>query len=348
VTINKQTDSNHHAAVTLAAIVIILAGVKYAENIVSPMLIALFITAISAPAMTWLTQRKVPPGLAVTIIVLNIIIFGFFISSILSSSLQGFSANIPDYQARLLVITDSLSATLINLGIELHLDKLREILNLGKVMSFVGATFNQLLSALTNIFLILMVVIFLLLELATFRSKLTAISDNPRQTLAHLEQVSGTISRYFKIKTLTSIMTAVPIIIVLSIMDIDFPVLWGMLAFLLNFVPNIGSIIAAVPVVLLALIQFGFVAAGEVILLYLVMNNLIGNFIEPRIMGQSLGLSTLIVFLSLVFWGWLLGPIGMFLSVPLTMTLKIIMDSNENTRWISVILSNESEPEKPG
>ena len=115
--------------------------------------------------------------------------------------------------------------------------------------------------------------------------------------MSRLEDVSMTISRYFKIKTVTSILTALPIILVLSIMGIDFPVLWGMVAFLLNFIPNIGSIIAAIPVVLLALIQLGFVAAGEVILLYLVMNNLVGNFIEPKVMGRSLGLSTLEVFL---------------------------------------------------
>lgn len=338
--------ANTPLIVIMAATVITLAGVKYAEAIVSPMLIALFITAISAPAMLWLTRHKIPPGLAVTIIVLNIIFFGFFISTILSSSLNNFSQNIPEYQERLTIVTQSMMTTLSKVGIEVQLDKISQMFNLGKVMTFVGSTFNQILGALTNIFLILMVVIFLLLELSGFRYKLMTISKDPGQTLTRLENTSETISRYFKIKTLTSILTAIPIIIVLSFMGIDFPILWGMVAFLLNFVPNIGSIIAAVPVVLLALIQFGFVAAGEVILLYLIMNNLIGNFIEPKIMGRSLGLSTLVVFLSLVFWGWLLGPIGMFLSVPLTMTLKIIMDSNEDTRWISVMLSNEEQAPK--
>ena len=327
--------------VILAAIVITLAGIKYAEAIVSPMLIALFITAISAPAMQWLTQHKVPSWLAVTIIILNIIFFGFFISSVLSSSLNSFSQNLPEYQERLLVITQSMTNSLSHVGIDVEFDKITQMLNLGKVMAFVGSTFNQILGALTNIFLILMVVIFLLLELGSFRYKLMTISHNPTETMAHVENAALTISRYFKIKTLTSILTAVPIMIVLSIMGIDFPILWGMVAFLLNFVPNIGSIIAAIPVVLLALIQLGFVAAGEVILLYLIMNNIIGNFVEPKIMGRSLGLSTLVVFLSLVFWGWLLGPVGMFLSVPLTMSLKIITDSNEDTRWISVMLSND-------
>ena len=334
--------------VTLAAIVIILAGVKYAETIISPFLIALFISAISGPAMFWLTEKKVPDGLAVSLIILSIIILGFFISSILGSSLSKFSENLPEYQESLKHVTQSITVTLDKLGIHLQLEELRKILNFGKVMSFVSSTFNQVLGALTNIFLILMMVIFLLLELSGFRLKLKSISHNPTQTMARLEHVSGTIGRYFKIKVFTSLITALPIIIVLSIMGIDFPVLWGMVAFLLNFIPNIGSIIAAIPVILLALIQFGFLAAGQVAILYLLMNSLIGSFMEPKLMGHSLGLSTLVVFLSLVFWGWLLGPIGMFLSVPLTMTFKIIMDSQENTRWISVLLSNSCSNKNEG
>lgn len=334
---------NTSPIITLAAIVIILAGVKYAESIVSPLLIALFITAISGPAMIWLTQKKIPPGLAVTIIILGILIVGFFISSVLSTSLNNFSQNLPEYQQRLQQITGTLLTAVNKTGFHMPFEELSQMFNLGKVMGFVGSTFNQVLGTLTNLFFILMMVIFLLLELSGFRYKLNAISNDPGQTMADLINVSNTISRYFKIKTFTSILTALPIILVLSIMGIDFPILWGMVAFLLNFVPNIGSIIAAIPVVLMALIQFGFLAAGEVIVLYLVMNNLVGNFIEPKVMGRSLGLSTLIVFLSLVFWGWLLGPVGMFLSVPLTMTLKIIMENNDNTRWLSVMLSNEGE-----
>ena len=117
--------------------------------------------------------------------------------------------------------------------------------------------------------------------------------------------------------------------------------LWGTLAFLLNYVPNIGSIIAAIPALLLALVQLGPGAVLWSAIGYLVVNNLVGNVIEPRFMGRGLGLSTLVVFLSLVFWGWVLGPVGMFLSVPLTMTLKIALDSSEETRWIAILLGPE-------
>ncbi len=346
MTVSTDLQRKASLAVTLASIVIILTGVKFAENIISPMLIALFITAISAPVMIWLTRRKLPAGIAVTIIIMVIIIFGFFISSVLSTSLHKFSDNIPEYQERLQFITQSMAVGLNKIGLNIQIDKLLQTLNLGKVMGFVGSTFNQFVGTLTNIFLILMMVIFLLLELSSFNNKFKVISRNPGRTMARLSRVSGTINQYFKIKTLTSIITAIPIIIVLSIMGIDFPVLWGVVVFLLNFVPNIGSILAAVPVILLALVQLGFFAALEVMILYLLVNNFVGNFLEPKMMGKSLGLSTLVVFLSLVFWGWLLGPVGMFLSVPLTMTLKIIMDSNEETRWVAIILSNDAELKK--
>jgi predicted PurR-regulated permease PerM len=122
---------------------------------------------------------------------------------------------------------------------------------------------------------------------------------------------------------------------------VDYPLLWGVLAFLLNFVPNIGSLLAAIPALLLALIQLGISGTLWALLGYVVINNVIGAVIEPRFMGRGLGLSTLVVFLSLVFWGWVLGPVGMFLSVPLTMMVKIGLDSNEQTRWIAVLLGTE-------
>ncbi|WP_156509002.1 AI-2E family transporter, partial [Oleiphilus sp. HI0132] len=132
----------------------------------------------------------------------------------------------------------------------------------------------------------------------------------------------------------------------LLILGVEYPLLWALIAYLLNFVPNIGSIIAAVPVMLLALIQLGplhmlLVAAG-----YLFVNTLMGNVIEPRYMGRGLGLSTLIVFLSLVFWGWVLGPVGMLLSVPLTMLLKIAFESSDETRWIAIIMGPDVAQEK--
>ncbi|EXJ12798.1 AI-2E family transporter [Nitrincola nitratireducens] len=150
------------------------------------------------------------------------------------------------------------------------------------------------------------------------------------------------VNQYLVIKTTISLVTGVLVTLWLWWLDVDFPVLWGLIAMLMNYIPNVGSLIAAIPAVLLSLVQLGvsdaiFVASG-----YLVINIIMGNLIEPRFMGKGLGLSPLVVFLSLILWGWLFGPVGMFLSIPLTMIVKIALEQNESTRWIAIMLGNEA------
>ena len=123
----------------------------------------------------------------------------------------------------------------------------------------------------------------------------------------------------------------------------DYPLLWAVLAFALNYIPTVGSIIALIPPVLLSIVQLGFVEAIIILIGYVVINTIMGNILEPKFMGKGLGLSTLVVFLSLIFWGWVLGPIGMLLSVPLTITIKIALDSADETRWLAILLGPESD-----
>ena len=141
-------------------------------------------------------------------------------------------------------------------------------------------------------------------------------------------------------------MTGVLIWIGLELVGLDFAPIWGFIAFLLNFVPNIGSILAAVPGVLLALLQLDPTGVMIVIGIYVAVNMVVGNIIEPTIMGQRVGLSVLAVFLSLVFWGWMFGPVGMLLSVPLSMAVKFTAQANPQTRWLAVLLSH-APPAKP-
>jgi predicted PurR-regulated permease PerM len=124
----------------------------------------------------------------------------------------------------------------------------------------------------------------------------------------------------------------------LIIIGVDYPLLWALIAGLMNYIPNIGSIIATIPTVLFALVQLGLGGALWTLGLSMLIHNILGNFIEPRIMGKGLGLSTLVVLLSLLFWGFILGMVGMFLSVPLTMAIKIILEHNEKTKWLAILL----------
>ncbi|MCU7945070.1 MAG: AI-2E family transporter, partial [Candidatus Thiodiazotropha sp. (ex Cardiolucina cf. quadrata)] len=224
------------------------------------------------------------------------------------------------------------------LGVEFNAQALTTYFDPAKAMGMAGKLMSSLGNVLTQAFLILITVIFMLFEANAFQEKLKNHAESPERSLARVEAITSSIKQYMVIKTSTSLLTGLLVMGWLWMMDVDYPVLWGMLAFLFNYVPNIGSIIAAVPAVLLALIQFGPEATLWTAVGYLVVNSVVGNVIEPRFMGKGLGLSPLIVFVSLVFWGWILGPVGMFLSVPLTITMKIFLDSNRDTRGLAAML----------
>jgi predicted PurR-regulated permease PerM len=207
----------------------------------------------------------------------------------------------------------------------------------GKILSGLGAL-------LSNAFLILLTVVFILLEASGFPAKLAAAFGPEGKVFQDLELFIDKINRYMVVKTWMSLGTGVLLALWLAILGVDYPLLWGLLAFLFNYVPNIGSIIAAVPALLLALVQLGgasaLLAAGG----YVAVNLVLGNVLEPRLLGRGLGLSTLVVFLSLVFWGWVLGPVGMLLSVPLTMTVMIGLRSSPETAWLGTLLGGNPAP----
>lgn len=341
----KEVVDHSYVLLNLAALVIVLGAIRITEPIISPLLIALFISAISSPAMFWLVRKNIPQGLALSIVILGVFLIGGLIFNIVGSSLSHFISELPIYQVKLTQLSQQFIPQLAEFGVVVEPDEIHKVFDLGAIMGFVGKTFSGVLNTLTNAFLIFLLVIFILIEFASFGEKLKRISQKPEQFMQSLEQFSEKLNRYITLKSLMSLLTAIPIMLVLSRMGINYPVLWGFLVFVLNFIPNVGSILAAIPVVLLALVQpeQGVYSALIVMMLFIVVNNVVGNIIEPRLMGKSLGLSSLVVFISLVFWGWLLGTVGMFLSIPLTMSIKIALDSHPKLGWISILLGNQDE-----
>jgi AI-2 transport protein TqsA len=326
--------------ITTASFIIVVAGMKAATPILIPFILAIFIAIICAPLLYWLQRKKVPNTLAVLIVVLGILALTSLTAYFVGSSINNFTRSLPTYMERLQSIQTSLVSWLEGMDIQLNRQFLEEHFNPGVALQISANMLTGLGGMATNMFMILLTVVFILLEAAGFRAKIQAAVADPKMTLSHFSEFTESVNRYLAIKTAVSLATGLVITIWLAILGVDYPVLWGLLAFFLNFVPSIGSIIAAIPAVLLALIQFGVgktivVAAG-----YLVVNILVGSVIEPKFMGQGLGLSTLVVFLSLIFWGWVLGPVGMLLSVPLTMILKIALGSFDDTRWIAIMLGS--------
>ncbi len=207
--------------------------------------------------------------------------------------------------------------------------------------------FRDLLSGLANMlsntFIIIVTVAFMLLEAYRFPGKLSAALGRENPVLGNVEQIISDVRRYMVIKSTTSALTGILVFGLLTVLEIPYPFLWGVLAFLFNFVPNIGSIIASIPAVLLALISDDPIMKATLTMVgYLSINCFVSYAIEPRYMGQGLGLSTLVVFLSLVFWGWVLGPVGMLLSAPLTMIVKIILENSEDFQWIAVLMGSKA------
>lgn len=323
---------------SMAAFVVIVAGMRAADALLVPFLLSLFIAVIAAPPLFYLKERGVPGGLAMMIVIAMIVVIGLLIGWMIGGSLNDFTLNLPKYQERLSMQSGKLVQWLQAQGLHLDQQAMRTVFNPGKAMAMAGQLISGLGNVLAQAFLILITVVFMLVEASAFQGKLHAISEDPAASLARVEAITRSIKRYMTIKTSTSLLTGILIAVWLWVLGVDYPVLWGVLAFLFNYVPNIGSIIAAVPAVLLALVQSGLSTAIWTAVGYLVVNNLIGNMIEPRYMGRGLGLSPLVVFISLVFWGWVLGPVGMFLSVPLTMTLKIFLDSYDESRPVGQLL----------
>lgn len=333
--------------VVLAALVIIIAGLKLSQPVVVPFLLAAFITIILLGPLGWLEQRGLPHWAAVLVVVLSTIVVVLGISGLVGNSFEQFQRSLPDYQERLNQDVGSLLDVLKNIGIDLSGSSLKELLSPGKLMQLTGDLLGNLGGLLANGVLILLAVMFILAEAPTFSAKLRSSFDNPEKTLRQVNTFTESAKRYMALKAGISAITGIIVAIFLAIIGVEFAMLWGLLAFFLNFVPNIGSVLAAIPAILLAFIQLGSGTALLVGAGYAVVNIVIGNVVEPRFMGKGVGLSTLVVFLSLVFWGWVLGPVGMLLSVPLTMMMKIGLEGNEETAWISALLGvADTQPDK--
>lgn len=323
---------------TLASIVVVVAGMKASQGILVPFLLALFLAVLGTSPMFWLQRKGLPLWGALLVVVSSFLLVGVMLAGLISSAVADFTANLPLYQDKLQGQFSWVADWLERLGVDADDLRLSEIFNPGAAMSLVGTMLDGLGGVLTNSFLIIITVIFMLLEAAGFQEKIRYVSGDRHAPIGDMHEFAVKLRQYIGIKGWISLATGVLVALALMVIGVDYPLLWGVLAFVLNFVPNIGSVIAGVPPVLLALIQLDAWHALATALVYLVVNVLMGNLIEPRFMGKGLGLSTLVVFLSLIFWGWVLGPVGMLLSVPLTITMKIALDSSEETRWIAVLL----------
>jgi len=336
---NEPSLPTSNVLIGIASVVVIVAGLKAASGLFVPFLLAGFIGLLCAPALFWLQDRVLPNPVALVVVLLGLFGIGAVFGGLMSSSINEFTRLLPSYQERFGSVLTSLVASLDEYGIDFGTDpEAANPFDPQAALGIVGGLAGNLGALLNNAFLLFLIVCFILLEASSFPRKVReAFGDSPVLE-TRMTEIGESIRRYLGIKTLTSMLTGVMAYTALVVLGVQFAPLWALIAFLLNFVPAIGSVMAAIPAVALALVDNSMQTAVLVALTYIGINISIGSFLEPRVMGDGMGLSPLIVVTSLIFWGWILGPVGMVLAVPLTVILRILLDSQPQTQWVAVLL----------
>lgn len=325
----------------LASVVVVVAGLKLAGGILSLFFLALVLAILTLPVMMWLRRHGVPSPLAILVSVLLVAAVVGGLLLLASQAFAEFQARYPAYEIRLLLLWEVWAAGLAEVELPVVgnvFAALTDLFSFGAALDFAAGTIQRVLALVTDTFLVLLIMVFILAEAAVFPRKLRMALGGSGGDSMRLTKIVREVQTYLTIKTLVSLATGITIGLFATAIGLDFPVLLGLIGFVLNYIPTIGSVIASVPAVVLALIQFGLGSAAGVGVVYLGINTVFGNIIEPNLMGRRLGLSTLVVVLSLIFWGWVWGPLGMFLSIPLTMILKILLENTPDLRWMAVLL----------
>lgn len=327
---------------------IIYLFLKEFESIILPFFVALIISFIFEPLYRWLCEKRVPATVSVISILLLVVIISNLVSLFVITSINSFQSSLPVYQEKLVKVYMSFanqleSNPLYNSYLKNHVD-LEGLVGKINFSGMVQSLFTGIVGIFSNYILILIYVIFILTEIGSIRVRIqSAFSSERAGTITDtITSVFNDIKKYIVGKTLINLTHAILVVIILWIFGADFAIVWGSLTFFMAFIPNIGAIIATVLPFISALIQFDGIAIPIIILILLVViGNVLGNILEPKIFGNTLNLSPLLLILSLIFWGYVWGIVGMFLSVPIMSIIKIVLSKFESTKPIALIMSQE-------
>jgi AI-2 transport protein TqsA len=329
--------------VTLAALGVILTLVHLASGVVTPFLIGAVLAVAFQPLSSALDRRGLPPVVAAAIttaIVLAIVAFGGFLIYIAGSNL---AAEMPTHGARAAELRDNFAGWLADRGMYDAARSVKEFSYSGPATSFASSMAMRATSFVQSLFFVLVVTAFIQLEATGYRRKLARVLGGVRKT-RWLNGAMQDIQRYLIVKLALSAANGILLGTWCAIWGVDSPLLWGILAFGLNFIPFLGSILAAIPPILFGLVEGGPTTALGVAAGYLTVNLIVDNIVEPRILGRAMGLSPLVLLLAMLIWGLVLGPVGAMLSVPLTMTLKLVLERDPELRKFAVLMGSEEEP----
>ena len=314
-----------------------------------PLSISLLLCYALGIPMDFLQRFRIPSSLRIFLVVLFIFGLIYLLGNLVSVNILEFQKQLPIFESKFWEYAKSILAWL-----DISPDQVKEMYNSflesisGSSLKPVGIIVKKLsgsfFSFLGNMIWVILFMIFMLAERESFTERIVkAMGEaNSASVLDAIERINKAVQDYLGLKTLISILTGILVTITLMLLQVPFAVLWGVLTFLLNFIPNIGSLIAVMPPIIIALFDSGsFAKMFFVAFLLIVIQTLVGNVVEPKVMGKGLNLSPLVVLLSLVFWGWMWGIPGMLLSVPLTAAIKIACEQLESTRTVAVLMSGK-------
>ena len=327
--------------ISIACVVIILAGLKAAQTIVVPFLLAIFITVLVSPLVLYVQKLRVGRVFSFLLVTFAFVAIMVFFGSVIFDAIKEFSARLPELQAKFNDVLQGISARLVRFGVEF------DVQGLGVDPNEVAAQISTLLrktgSIVSTGFFIFIMVSFMVFESSMMDEKIRYFSQRSHATHTFVKKFASNLKKYLLIKTIASACTGALIGLGLWALGVPYAALWGILAFVLNFIPTIGSIVAVFPTLFVTLSTMDISYSVWTIAIYLAVNVAIGNIIEPRFLGQGLGLSTISVLAGLLLWGFVLGIGGLFLAVPLTMSIQIALASNDKTKSIATLLGNKVE-----
>jgi len=370
----SRRNTGFKALLVAACLVVVIGGLKLASAFIIPILLGLFLAVLSLPISHWLQSRRVPVTIAVlaTVVVDLLVLTGLvFVIATIMPDFQASAAKY-DLEFRRFLMSNAtnlqqwLTETVGPMQLWFNenfgdpesetppppLFDLRtaaeQLLSVSSLMSLINWNTNVLqllLSWLMKSFFAFVLMVFILAEADKFTAKVEHMAALRGPNFRLFRDTTRQMQRYLVIKTLASIATGLLAWLTCASFGLEFAVVWGLIAFLFNYVPTIGSLVAAIPPIILGVIQLGFWQGFGIAMVYLAINTVIGNFIEPAVMGRGFGISTIVVILSVLFWGWLWGPVGMFLAIPLTMMFKVMVDSSDDFRWVGVAMSKDPDRE---
>ncbi len=320
---------------------LLILGLQAMSTLLNPILIGLILAILCLPAINWLRRKNVPTVLAVGLVFMALLVIGLLFVGIVGVSLGQINEKLPAYQARLEEMQTNSAAWLAGLGVQVSADAVEASpISSQSVIRFIAFLVGAVGKVLAQSLLILGITLFAVIEALLLPAKIEKSSLKDSTLAARTADFAGNIQNYLVLKTWISLITGAVVLVFLLLMQIDFALLWALLAFILNYIPSIGSILASIPAIFIALMQYGPQTAVIIGLGYWIINYAVGWGIEPRLMGRGLNLSILTVFLSLIIWSWILGPVGMFLSLPLTVLIKFILEGYDDSRWLALLLSD--------